>query len=141
MQTDLLMGLTGEVKDIVIEVIRAANSNPVIGVFVAIVGVDVLYRLKLIGATSVVAILAFLGVIEGGSVAANLIDAAGNFIGDIGQLIPSIGSKTINQASQADLVTPSATNLNWTVLTEEKTSRSLAGDAAILGLVNRIKSK
>lgn len=136
MESEMLLGLTGEVKEIVIEVIRAANSNPVIGILVSIIAVDMLYRLRLIGAQTVVALYVFLGVIEGGTVAANLIDAAGNFVGDLGSLIPSFGSKTTNQASQADLVTPSATTLVY----GQQTLAASGETAALTSLINRIKS-
>jgi len=120
--SELLLGLTGEVKEVVMELIRAANSNPIIGVFVTIASADVMHRAKVLSDEGYIAVLAFLGLIEGGQVAANVLDAAGNLVGS---LIPSIAGQ---KAAIDNLVNPSATTLVF----ENTSKASLSGEQGAL---------
>lgn len=60
------MGIAEEsivgIKEIVVELIRAANSNPLIGIVIAVVIVDFLYSLKVISFTAMTAIYVILGI-------------------------------------------------------------------------------
>ena len=116
-EQEFAQNLIGDVKDIVKEVIRASNSNPLIGILTSIVAIDVLYRAKIISLTAVQAMYVALGVVEGGSV-----------IAEIGDLIPSLGGKAPPET------TPSATTLVYADSGE-------TGDSKIDALLERIGKK
>lgn len=84
-----------DVMEILRELVRTANSNPIIGVLLSIVTIDMLHRAKLIGENAVVAFYIVIGAIESGSV-----------ISDIANLWPSFTRNT-----QVDPVRPSATTV------------------------------
>lgn len=68
-----LSNLSGDVKDIAIEIIRTANSNPLLGILVSIVSVDILSRLKIIDPGTAAGLWVAIGTVEGAEVASGII--------------------------------------------------------------------
>ncbi|MHB1830777.1 MAG: hypothetical protein ACYCO0_05290 [Candidatus Micrarchaeaceae archaeon] len=81
-QQRFVLGVADKVEGIIKELVRASLNNPLMGIAVAIITVDVLYRAKIISITAAQAIYVAAGVYEGGQI-----------IADIAEIIPSIGTK------------------------------------------------
>lgn len=96
---EILSNLTQDAKDIVIETIRAANSNPLLGIFIGFVGTDILERLSIIRPTTAAALYIAIGVIEGASVSSDVITSL--------ESVFKFGGKS----PSTSLVQPSATTL------------------------------
>ncbi len=67
-----------EILDMLKELVRASNSNPVIGLTVSILVTDLAYKFKLLSKTGYIGIMVAIGTAE-----------AGGIINDIEDLIPS----------------------------------------------------
>jgi hypothetical protein len=70
---NFLGNLTGDIKDVAIEIIRTANSNPLLGILVSVVTVDILSRLKIIDPGTAAGLYVAIGTIEGAEVATGVI--------------------------------------------------------------------
>lgn len=90
--------LTVDVKEIVIEVIRASMSNPLMGIFVSIVGVDVLSKLKIIDAGTAAGLYVAIGAIEGSQV-------AGQIITDLASVFKLFSKSPANNTLEPSLTT------------------------------------
>jgi len=90
---DLLGNVSDKTLDIIKEMVRASNSNPVIGITMSIIFTGIAYKIHLISMVEYIAILTAVGVSDAGAV-----------INDITDLIPSF-------KKAADSSTPSGTTL------------------------------
>lgn len=95
-----LSTLTGDVKDIAIEIIRTANSNPLLGILVSIVSVDILARLKIIDPGTAAGLYVAIGTIEGAEVATGIITSLSDVFHIFGK-----------SPSAPNLIEPSATTI------------------------------
>lgn len=95
-----LSTLTGDVKDIAIEIIRTANSNPLLGILVSIVSVDILARLKIIDPGTAAGLYVAIGTIEGAEVATSTLAALGDVFHIFGK-----------SPTAPNLIEPSATTI------------------------------
>jgi len=96
---DTLALLSTDVKDVVVELIRASNSNPLIGILVSIVSVDILSRAHIIDSATAAGLYVAIGAIEGASV-------AGTIISDFTDVF-----KIFSKSPTQDLVRPSASTI------------------------------
>lgn len=94
---ELLVLLGSDVKELGIEMIRASMSNPLLGIFTAIVSVDILEQIKVIRPATAWGLYAAIGVMEGAGAAADVIKSFESIFG---------GAK-----GTTSLVQPSATTL------------------------------
>ena len=95
-----LSNLSGDVKDIAIEIIRTANSNPLLGILVSVVSVDILSRLKIIDPGTAAGLYVAIGTIEGAEVATGVITSLGDVFHIFGK-----------SPSAPNLIEPSATTI------------------------------
>lgn len=86
-------------KDVIVELLRTANSNPLTGILVSIVAAEVLYKLKIISTVGYVALYAIIGT----EVA---VDEEGNVINAIAAV-----DKLFGNASTSTPINPSATTI------------------------------
>ncbi|MEM3193273.1 MAG: hypothetical protein QW292_14540 [Candidatus Parvarchaeota archaeon] len=75
--------------DLTKEFLRAANSNPIIGMVTSLIVTDILYRTKIIDLPTAVAVNVMVGTIEGGSI-------AGQVIQDITDIMNFFGNRPSN---------------------------------------------
>lgn len=95
-----LANFGGGAEKVFVELVRASNSNPLIGITVSLVSADILLRLGIIDHLTYTFILSSVGVIEGAAV-------AGTIITDITQLF----SFSKSQNPTPDPITPTATTI------------------------------
>jgi len=95
-----LSNLSGDVKDIAIEIIRTANSNPLLGILVSVVSVDILSRLKIIDPGTAAGLYVAIGTIEGAEVATGVITSLADVFHIFGK-----------SPSAPNLIEPSATTI------------------------------
>lgn len=97
---NFLSNLSGDVKDIAIEIIRTANSNPLLGILVSVVSVDILSRLKIIDPGTAAGLYVAIGTIEGAEVATGVITSLSDVFHIFGK-----------SPSAPNLIEPSATTI------------------------------
>lgn len=102
--------IIGAARDIAVSFTDSAVSNPIVGVTTAIVTLDILYRVRVIGLAGYIAGLASIGLLETGALGQAVGQAAGSVVSGVGSIFPSIGSKTVNIASQENLIGTSPNN-------------------------------
>lgn len=96
---ETLLQLLEQGKDVIVELVRAANSNPLLGIFISIVATDILARSKIIDPSTAAGLYVAIGAIEGASV-------AGTIISDFTDVF-----KLFSKSPTQDLVRPSATTI------------------------------
>ena len=105
-------------KDIVVELVRATNSNPLIGVLISIVSVDILSRAHIIDSATAAGCYVALGFIDGASV-------AGTVISDFTDVFKLFAKSPTN-----DLVRPSATTIVYPRAGPEEDLQTRVGEHA-----------
>lgn len=105
-----LGNLSGDIKDIAIEIIRTANSNPLLGILVSVVSVDILSRLKIIDPGTAAGLYVAIGTIEGAEVATGVITSLTDVFHIFGKspsapnlIEPSATTIVYGQSKQEDL--------------------------------------
>lgn len=78
MKTQAILQSIGILETLLKELVRASESNPIIGITIAILTADIAYKLKIITMTAYVGIMVAIGASESGAI-----------INDISDLIPS----------------------------------------------------
>lgn len=90
--------LTKDVKDVVIELIRASMSNPLMGIFVSIAATDILVKLKVLTPQTAAGLYVAIGAIEGAEV-------AGTVINDFASVFKIFGKSPSNNTLEPSLQT------------------------------------
>ena len=112
------MGLTSDLvsdlKDVVVEVIRATQAHPLMGVAVALIVTNVLYRIGVISAS----VFTLIVTIVAGSAGVTIV---GDLLSDV---LPFSGG-----SPNSDLVKPTPTTLSQTHAEGGKSDRSAGGNA------------
>ncbi|MEM3795205.1 MAG: hypothetical protein QW429_04960 [Thermoprotei archaeon] len=74
MTIESLLAVSHDLRDIAVELVRAANSNPLIGILVSVITVDILARTRIIDPATAAGLYTAIGVIEGASVGSAIIN-------------------------------------------------------------------
>jgi hypothetical protein len=126
------------IKEILVELIRAANSNPLIGVLLAIAITDILVTLRILTPTAATAIYAVIAAVVG-------VDLASDLISSLAGLVPPIVPFTSKGATSApsSLIEPSATTI---VYGERTSALGVQGPSgvdlqALMGLLAKAKAQ
>jgi len=108
-------------KDVLIEFIRTANSNPLVGLATSLIITDILYRLKVIDLPTFIFINGLVGAIDVAQISAELMDAISNDINAIASILHpfTISSEGVKLP---DLLRPSASTI---VYAQSTTSSSI----------------
>ena len=97
---DIIEKFGSSLGKIGIELVRASNSNPLIGLMTVFISTDILYRLKIIDVITATAIFTAAGALEGAEIAEGVIT-------DIGDFFKVFGA----QNKTPDPITPSASTI------------------------------
>lgn len=118
--------ITGDLKDIVVELIRATQANPLVGITVTLVTADVLYRAKIIGPTTVKVLFGIVGTAAGLDLTKEAVDIIE------GVVLPFLGNG--NATNTDSIIKPTPTTFT-PVNAESSKGSQQTGNAAVDGMV------
>lgn len=110
-QIGLTESFLASIKDVAVEFIRTANSNPLMGIFTVLATTFTLYKLGVFNSTDVVLILGAVGLLEGAAVTPDVLDAIANDITAIGSILKPFSLFGGGAASVPNPLEPSATTI------------------------------
>jgi len=104
-------------KDVLIEFIRTANSNPIVGLATSLIITDILYRLKIIDLPTLLIINGLIGAVDIAQISSEIMDAIANDINAISSILHpfTLSSEGIKLP---DLLRPSATTIVYAQSTQ-----------------------
>lgn len=115
LKTQALLQSIGIIETLLKELVRASESNPIIGITISILTADISYKLHLITKTAYIGVMVAIGASEAGSI-----------INDISDLIPSF-------KKASDDSTPSGRTFVYADSSDDKANLGDAMEASRMG--------